>query len=310
MGAPGSMAMTPATMGTPAMMGAPAMMGTPIMPMRPATPAGPKDGDPAKPMVAIPGINCGAPRISFGAPPPTVSIGGRDVFVAYPCKHEGAPVTFFLFVHGTVQEEQKIPFTLGTYSVHELVDSHNIIVVAPKAVGTQWGNGDNGVDLPHLHEVVDWTYATFKDKFDIRSMWAHGGSWGAFYLSTFACDPMLEDRLNGVYMVVGGGCPRCSDRLSCVVIQQELEKGMNMTIPPDGQEKLVDQAMIAPYATMHGCDGKMGPMPLGMGPRIWNFPNCDKGWYHAYILGPGQHADKLDQTAVIELTNQMKKTEE
>jgi hypothetical protein len=304
MGAPGSMAMTPA------MMGAPAMMGTPIMPMRPATPAGPKDGDPAKPMVAIPGITCGAPRISFGAPPPTVSIGGRDVFVAYPCKHEGAPVTFFLFVHGTVQEEQKIPFTLGTYSVHELVDSHNIIVVAPKAVGTQWGNMDNGVDLPHLHEVIDWTYATFKDKFDIRSMWAHGGSWGAFYLSTFACDPMLEDRLNGVYMVVGGGCPRCSDRLSCVVIQQELEKGMNMTIPPDGQEKLVDQAMIAPYATMHGCDGKMGPMPLGTGPRIWNFPNCDKGWYHAYILGPGQHADKLDQAAVIELTNQMKKTEE
>ena len=224
-------------------------------------------------------------------------------------KHEGAPVTFFLFVHGTVQEEQKIPFTLGTFSVHELIDSHNLIVVAPKAVGTQWGNGDNGVDLPHLHEVVDWVYATFKDKFDIRSMWAHGGSWGAFYLSTFACDAMLQDRLNGVYMVVGGGCPRCSDRLSCVVIQQEQEKaGMGKTLTPDMKEMLVDQAMIAPYATKHGCGGKMGPTPIGPD-TIWNFPNCDKGWYHSYILGPGQHADKLDQGTVIELTNQMKMTE-
>lgn len=305
------------TMGTPAMMAAPgamgtapAMMGAPATPNRPATPAGPMDGDPSKPMVSIPGITCGAPRVSFGAPPPTVSIGGRDVFVAYPCKHEGAPVTFFLFIHGTVQEEQKLPFTLGTFSVHELVDSHNLVVVAPKAKGTQWGNGDGGVDLPHLYEVIDWTYTTFQEKFDIRSMWAHGGSWGAFYLSTFACDPMLQDRLDGVFMVVGGGCPRCSDRLSCVVIQQELEKGMNMMIPAAGQEMLVDQANIAGFAMQHGCDGKMGPMPLGSGPRIWNFPNCDKGWYHAYILGPGQHADKLDQAAVIELTNQMKMTEQ
>ena len=27
-------------------------------------------------------------------------------------------------------------------------------------------------------------------------------------------------------MVVGGGCPRCSNRLSCIVAQQELELGM------------------------------------------------------------------------------------
>jgi hypothetical protein len=294
--------------GAAPMMGAAPAMGA-AAPARPSTPAGPKDGDPSKPMVSIPGINCGAPRVNFGAQPQTVKIGGRDVFVAYPCKHEGAPVTFFFFIHGTVQEEQKLPFTLGTYSVHELVDSHNLIVVAPKAVGTQWGNGDNGVDLPHLYEVIDWTYNTFQEKFDIRSMWAHGGSWGAFYLSTFACDPMLEKRLNGVYMVVGGGCPRCSDRLSCVVIQAELEKGMNMMIPPAQQEMLVDQAMVAPYATKHGCDGKMGPTMLG-NTRIWNFPNCDKGWYHSYILGPGQHADKLDQNTVIELTNQMKMTEQ
>ncbi|HTU57738.1 MAG TPA: hypothetical protein VMF89_04875, partial [Polyangiales bacterium] len=144
----------------------------------------PEDGDPAKPMVSIPDIACGVPRSPF----PTVKITDRDVAIAYPCAHEGAPVTFFLFVHGTLQEQMKISFTMNAYSVHELVDSHNIIVATPKAVGTQWGNGDNGVDLPHLHDVVNYVYDTFGPKFNIKSMWSHGGSWGARYLSTFACD--------------------------------------------------------------------------------------------------------------------------
>jgi hypothetical protein len=265
----------------------------------------PMDGDPSKPMVAIPDIPCGVPKSPF----PTVKITDRDVAVAYPCAHEGAPVTFFLFVHGTLNESMKISFTMNAYAVHELVDSHNVIVVTPKAVGTQWGNGDNGADLPHLHDVVNWVYTTFGEKFDIRSMWSHGGSWGARYLSTFACDPMLEDKLNGVYMVVGGGCPSCSDRLSCVVIQEELEEGGGSTLSPMEQEMLVDQANIAPYAMQHGCDGKMGPTNVGP-VRAWDFPNCDPGWHHAYYLGPGEHADKLDQMAVVKLTDAMKATEQ
>ena len=264
----------------------------------------PEDGDPAKPMVSIPEIPCGAPRSPF----PTVKITDRDVAIAYPCAHEGAPVTFFLFVHGTLQEQMKISFTMNAYSVHELVDSHNVIVATPKAVGTQWGNGDNGVDLPHLHDVVNWVYDTFGQKFNIKSMWSHGGSWGARYLSTFACDEMLKDRLKGVYMVVGGGCPACSDRLSCVVIQQDLEEGGGSPNSAMEAEALVDAANIAPYATQHGCDGKMGPSMVGP-VRVWDFPNCDPGWYHAYYLGPGQHADKLDQSAVIQLTDAMKATE-
>jgi hypothetical protein len=264
----------------------------------------PEDGDPTKPMVAIPDIPCGVPKSPF----PTVKITDRDVAVAYPCAHEGAPVTFFLFVHGTLNEQMKISFTMNAYAVHELVDSHNVIVVTPKAVGTQWGNGDNGVDLPHLHDVVNWTYDTFGSKFNIKSMWSHGGSWGARYLSTFACDDMLKDRLKGVYMVVGGGCPECSDRLSCVVIQEELEEGGGSMLSPMEREDLVDAANIAPYAMQHGCDGKMGPGMVG--PVLtWDFPNCDPGYHHAYYLGPGQHADKLAQEAVIQLTDAMKATE-
>ena len=265
----------------------------------------PEDGDPTKPMVSIPDIACGVPRSPF----PTVKITDRDVAIAYPCAHEGAPVTFFLFVHGTLQEQMKISFTMNAYAVHELVDSHNIIVATPKAVGTQWGNGDNGVDLPHLHDVVNYVYDTFGPKFNIKSMWSHGGSWGARYLSTFACDDMLKDRLKGVYMVVGGGCPMCSDKLSCVVIQQDLEKGGGSPNSPMQAEALVDAANIAPFAMQHGCDGKMGPSMVGP-VRVWDFPNCDPGWHHAYYLGPGQHADKLDQNAVIQLTDAMKATEQ
>src|SRR5262249_51010460 len=122
---------------------------------------GPPDGDPARPMVAIDGVPCGVPKAGFGASPPTVKITNRDVVIAYPCAHEGAPVTFFLFLHGTLQDAQKVPFTMNAFKIHELVDSHNIVLAVPKAIGTQWGNGDNMQDLPHLYDVVDWVYATF-----------------------------------------------------------------------------------------------------------------------------------------------------
>ncbi|HET8935822.1 MAG TPA: hypothetical protein VFN67_20380 [Polyangiales bacterium] len=266
----------------------------------------PEDGDPTKPMVDIPGLKCGVPTSPFQ----TTKITDRDVAVAYPCAHEGAPVTFFLFIHGTLNEQMKISFTMNAYAVHELVDSHNLIVVTPKSVVNQWGNGDNGVDLPHLYEVVDWTYKTFGDKFNIKSMWAHGGSWGAAYLNrTFACDPMFEKRLNGVLMVVGPGCPACSDRMSCVVIQQsgqECSGGQGCS--EQMAEMLVDDSGIAPFAMQHGCDGKMGPSMVGP-VKEWAFPNCDPGWYHSYFLGPGQHADKLDQMSVVKITEAMKATE-
>jgi len=276
----------------------------------PTTPfTGPVDGDPSKPMVSIPGVPCGAGKGGFGAAPPTVKIGGRDVVVFYPCAHEGAAVTFLFTLHGTLQEAQKVSFTLNAGPFHTLADSHNIIYVLPKAVGTQWGREDNGTDLPHIHEVIDWVYTTFGEKFDIRSMWAQGGSWGAFYLSsTLACDAKLEKRLRGVRLIVGGGCPSCSNRLSCIVAQQELEKGMGMMMTPEQRETVSNASGISPFATQHGCSAKMGPTDVG-NTKYWSWPECDKGWVHSYYLAPGQHADPWDPIAIKKTADEMKSIE-
>jgi hypothetical protein len=271
--------------------------------------SGPLDGDPAKPMVDVPGLKCGAPAGGLGATQQTVKITNRDVVMLYPCAHEGAAVTFFLFLHGTLQEAQKVSFTMNAFSIHKLVDSHNVIVAVPKAIGTQWGNGDMGADAPHLKEVVDWVYTTFGEKFNIRSMWSQGGSWGAAYLaSKFACDATYQDKLRGIQLIVGGGCPACSNRLSCIVGQQELQLGNGMALTPDAREMAVQSANIANYASMHGCDPKMGPTDVG-NVKYWGFPNCDPGWAHSYYLAPGQHADAWDPAAVLKMTEEMKATE-
>ena len=292
-------AMPPVTMAGAGAGAAGAAGMTPVNPMTPFM--GPLDGDPAKPMVAIPNVPCGAPNISFAGAPAAnmVKITNRDVLVAYPCAHEGAAVTFYLAIHGTLQEGQKIPFTLTNFPIHTKVDTDNFIVVAPQAIGTQWGNGDGGMDLPHLYEVIDWVYAQFGEKFSIRGMWASGGSWGSAYLSNFACDPMLEERLTGVRMIVGAGCPRCSSRLSCIVGEQELEEGGGMVLTDAGKEARVMASNIQPYADMHGCDAKTGPTDLGP-VRAWTWPNCDPGWVHSYYLGPGQHADRWDNPTSVD----------
>jgi hypothetical protein len=270
---------------------------------------GPINGDPNKPMVAVPSVPCGVPNLGLGQSPATVKITNRDVVVVYPCKHEGAAVTFFLFLHGTLNDPQKVSFTMNAFSIHKLVDSHNVIVVVPKAIGTQWGNGDNGQDLPHLYDVVDWVYATFGQKFSIRSMWSQGGSWGAIYLaSTFACDPKLQGRLRGVQLVVGGGCPACSDRLSCIVTQQTLQLGNGTALTAAQAETSSTQYNIQPYATKHGCNPKTGPVTIG-NDQEWTWANCSPGWAHSYWLGPGNHPDTWDDPAVLKITEEMKATE-
>jgi hypothetical protein len=269
------------------------------------------DGDPSKPMVEVPGVPCGPANVSFGGAPAAnmVKITDRDVFVSYPCAHEGAAVTFYLAIHGTLQAGQKIPFTLTNFPVHTKVDSDNFIVVAPEAIGTQWGNGDNGMDLPHLYDVIDWVYATFGEKFSIRGMWASGGSWGSAYLYNFACDPMLESRLTGIRMIVGRGCPPCSTRLSCIVGEQELEEGGGSPLSDDQKAMKVMASNIQPYADMHGCDAVTGPTDIGP-VRAWTWPNCDAGWAHSYYLGPGQHADRWDDPMYVDhMVAEMKATD-
>lgn len=275
-------------------------------PMTPHT--GPVDGDPAKPMVSIPNVPCGPANVGFGGPPAgnMVKITNRDVFVAYPCAHEGAAVTFYLAIHGTLGEGQKIPFTLLNFPIHTKVDSDNFIVVAPQAVGQQWGNGDGGMDLPHLYEVIDWVYNNFGEKFSIRGMWASGGSWGSAYLYNFACDPKLENRLTGIRMIVGRGCPPCSTRLSCIVGEQELEEGGGMMLTDPQKEMKIMATQLDRYAMMHGCDARTGPTNLGP-VRAWTWANCDGGFQHSYYLGPGQHADRWDDPMyVTHMTAEMK----
>jgi hypothetical protein len=273
----------------------------------PALPDGPVDGDPTKPMVSVPDLPCGAP--AGRATPATVKIGGRDVVIVYPCAHEGASVTFLFTLHGTLQEAQKVSFTLNAGPFHRLADSHNLIYALPKAVGTQWGREDNGTDLPHIMEVIDWVYTTFGSKFRIRSMWAQGGSWGSFYLnSTLACDERLKDRLKGVRMVVGGGCPRCSDRLSCIVGQQELELGMGMALTPEQREMAADRAAITSFATSKGCKGKMGPTDVG-NTKYWAWPGCNPSWVYSYYLAPGEHAAAWDPIAIERTLQEMKSIE-
>jgi hypothetical protein len=272
-------------------------------------------GDPNKPMFSIPNVACGTPNITFGAGAPTVSIDGRDTAVLYPCVHEGAPVTYFMFIHGTLSDGQKIPFTMNAWPIHTLIDQYNIVEVVPQSAmgGTQWGNGDNGTDLPYLYDVINWVYTTFAP-LDIRSEWLQGGSWGAFYLSTtLACDPKVLPKLNGVQLIVGNGCPACSGQLSCIVGQQEMQLGNGMALTDAQAEMESDMFNIAPYAMQHNCQAKTGPTDVGTGSTLvkwWDWPNCDKGWVYNYMMAPGQHADAWDPAAVLKVTQEMKALEQ
>ena len=157
--------------------------------------------------------------------------------------------------------------------------------------------------------MINWVYTTFGQKFSIRGMWASGGSWGSAYLYTFACDPMLQERLTGIRMIVGRGCPPCSTRLSCIVGEQELEEGGGMPLSDAQKEMKIMAANVDTYAKMHGCDARTGPVNLGP-VRAWTWPNCDKGWAHSYYLGPGEHADRWDDPMYVDhMTKEMKATD-
>jgi hypothetical protein len=152
-------------------------------------------------------------------------------------------------------------------------------------------------------------YATFGTKFDIRSMWVQGGSWGAFYLSsTFACDPKFQSRLNGIQLIVGTGCPSCAGRLSCIVGQQEMQLGNGMALTAMQADQEADMFNIAPYATQHHCKAKTGPTDAG-NVKWWDWPDCDPGWVYNYMMAPGQHADAWDPAAVLKATQEIKSLE-
>jgi pimeloyl-ACP methyl ester carboxylesterase len=214
-----------------------------------------------------------------------VMVGGRGVHVAYPCnKHKGAPATFFLNLHGTMPNEAQKLYQVGYFSGHTLVDSHNLIMVAPKAVGSQWGREDGGADIPHLLEVIEWVYANFKD-FDIRSMWVGGHSWGGGFTASFGCRPEIADKVKGLVLMSGGGVSSaaCASKVAMIITTAE----------GDGRMP-ADQTMLA---TSHGCGPAKNEMILMNNHTSW--PMCQPGFVHAnyYMLGK-EHATFMDAEVV------------
>jgi hypothetical protein len=253
-------------------------------PSTPAGPVGPEDGDPSTPVVAAAGVPCGPNPSLFGLTTTNAKIGGRDVHVAYPCnKHKGAPMVFILNLHGTMPEETLKLYQVAYFSANTLVNSHNFITAAPKSVVSQWGNGDGGVDLPHIMEVIDWVYTTFAD-FDIRAMWVSGHSWGAMYSTTFACKPELADKIKGAVLESGSGLPpACADRISLISTAAENDIGPTIT-----QDTI---------AGGHGCGAKQMNMIGNNQETYW--PDCRDGFVHGnyFMLGKA-HADYIDADVV------------
>jgi pimeloyl-ACP methyl ester carboxylesterase len=264
--------------------------GTPAPP--PAGPPGPDDGDPSQPVVTIPNIKCGPNPSLFGLTTTNVMIGGRGVHVSYPCnKHKGAPVTFILNLHGTMPQEELKLYQVAYFAATNYVNSHNLITVAPISAGSQWGNDDGGKDLPHLKEVIAWTYSTFKD-FDIRSMWIGGHSWGAMFTTTYACTPELQDKVRGVVLMsTFPMMPACAGAIS--VINTNAENDIAGPLPQGN------------IPMQHGCGA---PMTSKLGNNDFTlYPNCMKGFVHAnYLMYGKAHADYMDDVVVKSIVDLIK----
>jgi hypothetical protein len=253
--------------------------------------AGPMDGDPQKPVVAIAEVPCRDPAMrGIGLGRANLKVDERDVIIDYPCnKHEGAPMTFILNLHGTTPVEQHF-YQWGYFSAYKHVASHNLIIATPSSVVQQWGNGDNGADEPYLLHVVDWVYKTFGTKFDIRQMWVGGHSWGSFYTSRFGCHEMLKDKVKGLILMSGASAPACASRVSI------LNTAAGMPMP----ERLLNQAS---NATAHGCDAMMmRAVDANNDETYW--PNCDPGWVHSnYLMKTKMHASSMDPSVVKSLVD-------
>ncbi len=257
------------------------------------SPAGPEDGDPNAP-VSIPEFACGGPVGSVWVAPPSYQIDGRDLVVTYPCnKGAGAPMTFFLNLHGTTPLEQHL-YIYDYFSIDQYAESHNMIVVTPNSVVEQWGNGDDGLDEPHLMAVIDWVYETFdgEGKFDIRGMWVGGHSWGAMYTSTFACKEELADKVVGAFPMSGMGRQlSCADRISVISSAAEDDIG-----------PVIDQGDVP---ASNGCGA---PVESQIGENVetlWS--DCNPGFVYAnYFMLGKDHSSPIDDSVVERIADLIK----
>jgi hypothetical protein len=286
----------PPIAGSPAVMDPGVGTGGTMAPMTPATPAGPEDGDPNAPVFTIPDVACGGPQGGFGLGSPNFMMDSREVIVTYPCnKHAGAPMTFFLNLHGTTPVEQHF-YQHGYFKIHQFAQTHNIIVLTPSSVVQQWGNMDGGEDLPHLMNLINWVYATFhgEGKLDIRAMWVGGHSWGAMYSTTFVCNADLADKIKGgVFMSGIGRAPACADKISGI-----------MTVAENDISSMMNQG-TAP--TTHGCEASMESMIGNNVETYW--PGCNPGFAHAnYFMLGKMHASAIDVDVVQRIADLIKAT--
>jgi hypothetical protein len=261
--------------------------------MQQLPPPGPDDGDPNKPVVTLPDVAChDASAPVFGIGMPNLKVDDRDVILDYPCdKHEGAPMTFILNLHGTTPVEQHF-YQEGYFSAYQFVSSHNLIIATPSSVVQQWGNMDDGKDEPYLMHVIDYVYQNLGSKYDIRAMWVGGHSWGAFYTSTFVCKDYLKDKVKGAIIMSGSPQPpACTDRIALIDTNAEMDIG-----PP------LDQGN---WPMMHGCDASMMKMDGNNTETFW--PNCDPGFVHAnYLMLGKMHTDFMDKEVVQSIVDWIK----
>jgi hypothetical protein len=254
---------------------------------------GPENGDPNAPF-SIPEVACGGPEGPGWSPSANHEIGGRGYLLTYPCnKGAGAPMTFFLLLHGTTPPEQHF-YIHNFYSIHNYSESHNIIVATPGSVVEQWGNGDGGQDEPHLMEIIDWVYATFHGdgKFDIRGMWVGGHSWGAMYTSTFACKDELADKIVGAFPMGGMGRQvACADRISILSAAAEDDIG-----------PVVDQGDVP---ASNGCGAPIETTLEENIETLW--PDCDPGFVYAnYFMLGKVHESPIDDIVVARTADLIK----
>jgi hypothetical protein len=271
-----------ATGGAPEAGGGPSATGGATAATRGATAAGgtPADfptspPDPSAATIDIPGIACDSP-LDANLQTPFATIGGRRVFVDYACnKPKGTKVTFILNLHGTMGDEGAKHYIRSYWPSFKYAASHDFIIATPKAIGSQWGNGDGGKDAPHIAAVVEWMYKYFAG-FDIAQMWVVGHSWGSAYTLGYACNPAIEDKIKGVVLMSGGPTmPACADRLSVIGTVGELD------IVPG-------QPTQAATATAHDCDAE-STHDVGNN-VVTEWASCDPGWVHRnYFMNGKAH---------------------
>lgn len=260
--------------------------------MMPKPSADPEDGDPSKPVFTNPDMACRQTGGGgFGLNQANFKVDERDVIIDYPCnKHEGAPMTFILNLHGTTPVQQHF-YQEGYFSAWQFVSSHNLIVATPSSVVQQWGNMDNGQDEPYLMDVIAYVYKAFA-KFDIKQMWVGGHSWGAFYTSQFGCKAELADKVKGLIIMSGASTlPSCASKMSVLNTVAEMDIG-----PAINFQSLPMQ---------HGCGAEMSAM---LGNNVETFwPMCTPPFVHAkYEMLGKMHADFMDKEVVQSLVDWIK----